>query len=226
MPSKSFLSGESVPRHHSFGTTTDISLIDRVRMDKKDQASWHQFMDIYRPLVTHWCRRVNIKKTDTEDVCQEVFTSVLMSINRFRKERESDTFRGWLRTITKCRIVDYLRVKTREVPAMRNIDINAIIAPLTEPEELSAPDNESRKASREVLREAVKAVQDRSDDKTWQAFTRTAVDDQNATDVAEELGMSSDAVRQAKSRVTKRLQKELGPLFDEIIGDAGVSLDE
>jgi RNA polymerase sigma-70 factor, ECF subfamily len=119
-----------------------------------------------------------------------------------------------------------LRVKTREVPAMRNIDINAIVAPLTEPEELSAVDNESRKASREVLREAVKAVQDRSDDKTWQAFIRTAVDDQNATDVAKELGMSSDAVRQAKSRVTKRLQKVLGPLFDEIIGDAGVSLDE
>lgn len=226
MPSKSFLSGEAESRNHAFGATTDISLIDRVRRDKNDQASWLRFMDIYRPLVTHWCRRVKIKKTDTEDVCQEVFTSVLMSINRFRKERESDTFRGWLRTITKCRIVDYLRVKTREVPAMRNIDINAIVAPLTEPEELSASDNESRKASREVLREAVKAVQDRSDDKTWQAFIRTAVDDQNATDVAEELGMSSDAVRQAKSRVTKRLQKELGPLFDEIIGDAGVSLDE
>jgi hypothetical protein len=38
MPSKSFLSSEAVPRNHSFGTTTDISLIDRVRMDKKDQA--------------------------------------------------------------------------------------------------------------------------------------------------------------------------------------------
>jgi RNA polymerase sigma-70 factor, ECF subfamily len=226
MSTKSFLSGETVSRNHSFGATTDISLIDRVRRDKKDQASWLQFMDIYRPLVTHWCRRVRIKKTDTEDVCQEVFTSVLMSINRFSKDNESDTFRGWLRTITKCRIVDYLRRKTREVPAMRNIDINAIVAPLAEPEELSAPDSESRKASREVLRAAVKAVQDRSDDTTWQAFIRTAVDDQSATEVAEELGMNPAAVRKAKSRVTKRLQEELGPLFDEIIGDAGVSLDE
>ena len=226
MPSKSFLSGETVSRRRSFGATTDISLIDRVRMDTEDQASWHQFMDIYRPLVTHWCRRINIKSTDTEDVCQDVFTSVLMSINRFRKEKESDTFRGWLRTITRCRVVDYLRRKTHEVPAMRNIDIDAEVAPLVEPEELSDSDNESRKASREVLRAAVKAVQDRSDDNTWQAFIRTAVDDQNATEVANELGMSSDAVRQAKSRVIKRLQKELGPLFDEIVGDAGVTLEE
>ena len=195
-------------------------------MDKEDQASWHQFMDIYRPLVTHWCRRINIRSTDTEDVCQDVFTSVLMSINRFSKEKESDTFRGWLRTITRYRIIDYLRRKTHEVPAMRNIDVDAVVAPLAEPEELSDSDNESRKASREVLRAAVKAVQNRSDDNTWLAFIRTAVDEQNATAVAKELGMSPDAVRQAKSRVTKRLQKELGPLFDEIIGDAGVSLDE
>lgn len=226
MSSNRSLSGEIISRGRSFGATTDISLIDRVRMDKDDQESWHQFMDIYRPLVSYWCRRINIKSTDTDDVCQDVFTSVLMSINRFSKEKESDTFRGWLRTITRCRVIDYLRRKTHEVPAMRNIDIDAEVAPLAEPEELSDANNESRKASREVLRAAVKAVQDRSDDHTWQAFIRTAVDDQNAPDVANELGITSDSVRQAKSRVTKRLQKELGPLFDEIVGDAGVSLEE
>lgn len=226
MSTNSFLSDDGASPYHSFGTTTDISLIDRVRLGRDNDASWHQFMDIYRPLVAHWCRRVNIKSFEIEDICQEVFTSVLMSINRFSKEKETDTFRGWLRTITRYRVIDYLRKKSHEVPAMRNIDIEAKVAPLTEPEELSDADNESRKVSREVLRAAVKVVLDRSDDNTWQAFIRTAVDDQNATVVAKELGMSPDAVRKAKSRVTKRLQKELGPLFDEIIGDAGVSLDE
>jgi RNA polymerase sigma-70 factor (ECF subfamily) len=224
MPSKSFLSGETVSRHRSFGATTDISLIDRVRQD--DPASWHQFMDIYRPLVTHWCGRIGIKNSDAEDVCQDIFTSVSMSINRFSKQRESDTFRGWLRVITKCRIADYLRRKSHQVPSMRNIDIENLVAPLAEPEEPSESDNESRKVSREVLRAAVKAVQNRSDDTTWQAFIRTAVDDQNATEVAKELSMNPDAVRQAKSRVSKRLRIELGPLLDEILHDAGVSLDE
>jgi RNA polymerase sigma-70 factor (ECF subfamily) len=109
---------------------------------------------------------------------------------------------------------------------MRNIDIENVVAPLEEPEESPASDRESRIVSREVLRAAVKAVQDRSDDKTWQAFIRTAVDEQNATVVAKELEMSPDAVRQAKSRVSKRLRSELGPLLDEILNDAGVSLDE
>tara|TARA_R110002072_G_scaffold303029_3_gene491500 strand:+ start:14159 stop:14839 length:681 start_codon:yes stop_codon:yes gene_type:complete len=226
MSSNSFLGDDDASPYRSFGATTDISLIDRVRRDKGDQVSWHQFMDIYRPLVTYWCLGIRIRNFETDDVCQEVFTSVLMSINRFSKEKETDTFRGWLRTITRCRVVDYLRRKSNEVPAMRNIDIEAKVAPLTEPEELPDTDNESRKVSREVLRAAVQAVQDRSDDNTWLAFIRTAVDDQNATVVAKELDMSPDAVRKAKSRVIKRLKKELGPLFDEIIGDAGVKLDE
>lgn len=224
MPSKSFLNGETVSRHRSFGATTDISLIDRVRQD--DQASWHQFMDIYRPLVAHWCGRIGIKNQDADDVCQDVFASVSMSINRFSKKHESDTFRGWLRTITKCRIADYLRRKSHQVRSMRNIDIDRRVAPLAEPEEPSETDNESRKVSREVLRAAVKAVQDRSDDTAWRAFIRTAVDDQSATEVAKELGMRPDAVRQAKSRVSRRLRIELGPLLDEILRDAGVSLDE
>jgi len=106
--SNSYLSGEQkVSRRRSFGATTDISLIDRVQ--QADQASWHQFMAIYQPLVTHWCGRVGVRNPDTEDVCQEVFASVSMSINRFSKQKESDTFRGWLRTITKCRIADFLR---------------------------------------------------------------------------------------------------------------------
>ena len=117
----------------------------------------------------------------------------------------------------------------RQLNSYRKHDAQAVVrqnAPLDEPEESTESDSESRRVSREVLRAAVKAVQDRSDDKTWLAFIRTAVDGQNATEVAEELGMNPDAVRQSKSRVTTRLQEEFGPLFDEIVRDAGVSLEE
>jgi len=100
------------------------------------------------------------------------------------------------------------------------------VAPLDEPESLSETDRESRQTSLEVLRAAVKVVQDRSDEKTWQAFWRTAIDGLNATDIANELEMNPDAVRQAKFQVTRRLREEVGPLLDEILRDAGVALEE
>jgi RNA polymerase sigma-70 factor (ECF subfamily) len=52
------------------------------------------------------------------------------------------------------------------------------------------------------------------ENRTWEAFWRTAVEDRPARDVADELGMSVLAVYKAKSRVLRRLRQELGDLVD------------
>ena len=55
-------------------------------------------------------------------------------------------------------------------------------------------------------------------DKTWRAFWRTAVEGVAAKDAAEELGVSPDAVRMAKSRVLRRLREEMPDLADDGLG--------
>jgi RNA polymerase sigma-70 factor (ECF subfamily) len=47
------------------------------------------------------------------------------------------------------------------------------------------------------------------DQKTWQAFRRMAVDGHLSAEIAADLGMTKDAVRQAKCRVLRRLRDEL-----------------
>ena len=49
--------------------------------------------------------------------------------------------------------------------------------------------------------------------KTWKAFQRFGVDGVPAGRVAEELGMTENAVILAKSRVLKRLREEAGDLL-------------
>jgi RNA polymerase sigma-70 factor, ECF subfamily len=49
---------------------------------------------------------------------------------------------------------------------------------------------------------------------TWQAFRRVALDGVKASVVAEELGISVNAVLLAKSRVLSRLRQELRGLTD------------
>lgn len=44
---------------------------------------------------------------------------------------------------------------------------------------------------------------------TWTACWETVVEDRSATDVANELGMSVNAVYVAKSRVLRRLREQL-----------------
>ena len=51
------------------------------------------------------------------------------------------------------------------------------------------------------------------EESTWQAFWRTAVDNQTPAEVAAALGMSKVAVRQAKARVLRRLKEVVGDLI-------------
>ncbi len=45
------------------------------------------------------------------------------------------------------------------------------------------------------------------------AFWRVAVEDLSPSEVAAEMGISANAVRQAKSRVLRRLKEEMGDLI-------------
>jgi RNA polymerase sigma-70 factor (ECF subfamily) len=216
-------SDDSSQRRFSHGETTNHSLIELVKQG--DSEAWQTFMDIYQPLVALWCRGASLSPTDIDDVSQNVFASVSTSIGAFRKRTPADTFRGWLRNITQKRIADFFRKKSNEVPPLASDDSEGYLAQLREPELPPESDPESKKASLEVFRNVLEAVRNKVEERTWLAFWRTTVDEQSAPDIADELGMTGDAVRQAKSRMKARLRLELGTLFDEIVHDAGVAFD-
>ena len=91
---------------------TSRSLIDRVRSDEAD--AWDRLVTLYAPLVAHWCRRWRLPDEDTADVFQEVFQAVATHITSFRNDRQRDTFRGWLRTITMNKVHDHFRKQGKE----------------------------------------------------------------------------------------------------------------
>src|SRR5262249_62247129 len=66
--------------------------------------------------VLHWCGRWRLQDEDAADVFQEVFQAVARHIKSFRKQRAEDTFRGWLRTITRNKVHDHFR-RLRQEPA-------------------------------------------------------------------------------------------------------------
>ena len=76
-----------------------------------------------------------------------------------------------------------------------------------------------RRADAEYALEQFKERQDLSpeeraefEERTWQAFWRVTVEGQDTAEVAAQLGISANGVRQAKSRVLRRLREELGEL--------------
>jgi RNA polymerase sigma-70 factor (ECF subfamily) len=197
--------------------STSRSLLARARSNDAD--AWDRMVTLYAPLVMYWCRRWNLPEEDTADVFQEVFRSVAASLGDFRKRRAGDTFRGWLRTITRNKVCDHYKRLQREPKGVGGTAVHMRLAqvpmePPPEDEDDVETDAGEMAARDDLVRRALEQIRVHFRENTWQAFWRVTVDGRPTADVADELSMTTGAVRVAKSRVLQRLRDELGDLIE------------
>jgi RNA polymerase sigma-70 factor (ECF subfamily) len=189
-------------------TLTSRGLLDRVKAD--DEAAWHRLVDLYAPLVYRWCRRSNLKEQDAADVFQDVFQAVAAHIGGFHKEKPGDTFRGWLRTITRNKLNDHFRKWGREPAGEGGTEARIRLTNLAAVVPADEDESEEAQADTSLVRRALALIRSEFEPRTWQAFWLTSVEGRTAAQVSGELNMSVGAVRVAKSRVLRRLREELG----------------
>ncbi len=190
--------------------STSSSLISRIR--RHDSAAWTRLSDLYGPLVYHWCRRSGMRAEDAADVVQEVFRSVATAIEGFHNDRPGDTFRGWLWTITRNKIRDFARSQKDKPLAAGGTEAYARLVDIPEQEPDTGDGTHTSPTVSRLIHRALELIRPEFQESTWNAFRLTALDGCNATQAAEELGSTPQAVRQAKSRVLRRLRAELGDL--------------
>lgn len=187
------------------------SLLQRLKLESPE--AWRRLVHLFGPLVYQWCRRYGLQAADATDVGQEVFRTVACRIGRFRRDRPADTFRGWLWTITRSRIVDNWRRQQRQPQATGGSTAQIRLANLAAAEPGDLPTSEPE-VQHSLYRRGLQLIQDEFAQRTWKAFWRVAVDGCPPVEVAEELGLSVNSVYLAKSRVLRRLREELGDLLD------------
>jgi RNA polymerase sigma-70 factor (ECF subfamily) len=184
-------------------------LLERARA--RDPEAWRRLMDLYQPLVRGWCQGCALQDADVDDVIQEVFAAAAANLDRFHHDRPGDTFRGWLRVIARNQIhLHYRRLRDRPQgaggsDAWRNLE------QIPDPLETTA-ETESAEIG-DLYRRALDQVRGDFEQTTWQAFWLTAIEDRSPAALADELGMTPAAIRQAKSRVLRRLKQEMGELL-------------
>jgi RNA polymerase sigma-70 factor (ECF subfamily) len=189
---------------------TSLSLLMRAQAHQAE--AWERLVDLYAPLVYHWCRREQLSPEDTADVFQEVFRSVAEHLPSFRRDRAGDTFRGWLRTITRNKICDLFRRRQGQPQAAGGTD--AQLRLLAVPEPLLEPDPSENDLLHHQLQHTLELIRGEFEDRTWQAFWKVQIEGQDTREVGAELGMTAAAVRKAKLRVLQRLRLEMGELLE------------
>lgn len=188
------------------GASTSPSLL--VRLQARESDAWQRLADLYGPLVFHWGRRCQLSDEDAGDVMQEVFAAVATAIDSYQPER--GRFRGWLWTITRNKIRDLHRKRERrpvtadDTAARHQLDnVTALVD-----QDLEEPTS-AIEATR-LFHRGLELVRGEFAERTWQAFWRAVVEEEDTASIADDLGISASAVRQSKSRVLRRLREELG----------------
>src|SRR5262245_46761589 len=93
---------------------TSLTLLDRARTNEAD--AWARLVKLYAPLVRYWSLAAGLRPTDVDDLVQEVFRAAFSGLANFRRDRPGDTFRGWLRAMTRTALALHYR-KLAGVPA-------------------------------------------------------------------------------------------------------------
>jgi RNA polymerase sigma-70 factor (ECF subfamily) len=187
---------------------TSLSLLDRAR--HHDEPSWRRLVTLYGPLVEHWCRRGGARPEDAADLAQEVFLAVSQGLERFER-RGPGSFRGWVRGITRHKLLDCYRRTERQAAAAGGSTALERLLDIPDPQPSSDEDADEMSG---LYRRALDLIRGEFEERTWQAFWLTAVEGREAPAAAAELGMSPVAVRIARSRVLARLRAEADELID------------
>lgn len=188
--------------------STCNTLLRQIRQPLNTQA-WHDFVDLYAPLVYAFCRRCGLQNADAEDVSQQVFLQVSRAMERFEYDPGKGRFRSWLGTV----VANAVRRHFRKRPPAPLLDGLAG----TDAQSQEAFDSEWRDAfNSHVFRTACDRVRGEFDATTWRAFEAVWLEHSSPRQVAETLKKPPHWVYQAKYLVLKRLKQEVQFLAEDV----------
>jgi len=196
---------------HEQSLATSTSLLVRAR--EMNTQAWDQLAKLYTPLVYTWCRRRGLKPADAHDVVQEVFLAVSKSLPDFQNDKPGQSFRGWLKEISRCKIADHFRRVCKGADAIGGTNHMQVLDAVPFNSENGDVEASHEADQSLLMTTAINLIRTDFDETTWRAFEMLVLEGRTVSDVAEELGKSKEAIRQANYRVRKRLREE----FDDLL---------
>jgi RNA polymerase sigma factor (sigma-70 family) len=184
---------------------TSVTLLVKLRDDPTNQAVWQEFVRRYRPLIYGFCLSWHLQPADAEDITQAVLTRLVNKMRDFRYD-PAQSFRGWLKTVTRHVLANELAKRRRERVAGDGVVVEMLLNVQAQDGLVGAVE---AAYDRELLDEALRRVRERVPAQQWDAFRLTALESMSGADASRTLGMLVSTVYSSKSKVQKLLREEL-----------------
>jgi RNA polymerase sigma-70 factor (ECF subfamily) len=191
---------------------TSQNLLARLH-NRADGRAWQRLLRVYEPWLRGWLSRHDLQPADVEDVLQEILVVVSNKLPEFVHNGQEGSFRTWLRTILTLQVRQFLRRRRNRQRLESPQPLTDWVEQLTDPH--SALSRQwDREHDQHVARRLLASIQAEFNATTWQTFQMLVLEDRPAAEVAERLGITTNAVYVAKARVLARLREEVRNLLE------------
>ena len=188
--------------------TTSFTLLDRLR-NSSDSAAWDRFVDLYVPLLVFWARQLPVSGMEPADFVHDVFIKLKQELPKFTYDPAKGKFRRWLRTVCVNHWRDHQRKRANH---LAQADAAQLAALASADDGLEQFWNQDYVAV--LANEAFKILEKEFDPTTRAIFIEVAMNGRSVQEVAQQFGLSPNAVSIRKFHVLRRLRHELAEFLE------------
>lgn len=169
--------------------------------DFGDHQKWFEFDHLYRPMIHKVLRDKGLRSDELDDAVQEVYLSMLSTIERFQYDPHKGRFRSWL-----SKIVQRAASARRRRPSQLSVDPHELEATCRGLEDPFAHYDD------ECIQLCLKLARTRFDERTWMPFFLRVIEEAPMKEVEQITKMNRNAIYQSVHRVKQCLRQMLTEL--------------
>ena len=194
-------------------SNTLVSVI--VGVCQRDPERWRQFDAIYRPMLLTYMRNRGLSESHAQDVVQDIFVKLLSKLNTY--DRARCRFRTWLFIVANRTLIDFIRREASRKRAMEGWMVEVLRS--TPSDSVRMEQDWIRIHRRKILAHVPRVVRSCTSSKNWACFEQRLLRNRPGSEIARDLGISSNDVYVSACRVMKQVRR-ICDSFDEDMSHA------
>lgn len=200
----------SFAEYQSPDDETPYSLVSALR--RGSETAWTKLVQIWGRTIYQFCKSRNLRHEDAEEIVQAVLVKIYRYISEFDRNGKDLKLRYWVFTIVRREIATYCERFLAKPGSPGGDAYQRILQEVTDP---ASVDDSAADFRNQLVSSILSNIQADFDPRVWQAFEMFGIQKIDGPAVAQQLGMTPNAVRQAAHRVRTRIRNELeGILID------------
>ncbi len=179
--------------------TTRDNLLSAVQ--NADEIAWTEFYRMYKPLILLRGDDLRLNNTEKEELVQLVMLSFFKTSRTFQYDKSKGRFRDYLKRVIQNKACDLIRKRHDGEISTENT--------LQTVEKLFAEENNcwEQEWREYVIQQALKELRNTVSPLVYQVFSMLSLENMSGKEVAEALGITTNAVYVYKHEAVKKLKE-------------------